>query len=72
LLYSRVGAGAAQTFYSKPEPHKIDAAPQHWFLLFPPPRLGFDWRIFSAREIKKAAKLYYSQGTYITHPKKKG
>jgi hypothetical protein len=34
LLYSRVGAGAvgaALNFYPKPEPHKNDDAPQHWF-----------------------------------------
>jgi hypothetical protein len=46
LLYSRVGAGAGvgaagaagaagapephQNFYPEPEPHKNDAAPQHW------------------------------------------
>jgi hypothetical protein len=31
LLYSRVGAGAASKFSPEPEPHKNDAAPQHWY-----------------------------------------
>jgi hypothetical protein len=38
LLYSRVGAGAASNFYPEPdpelEPHKNDAAPQHWLKLY--------------------------------------
>jgi hypothetical protein len=32
LLYSRVGAGAASNFHPEPEPHKNNAAPQHWVL----------------------------------------
>jgi hypothetical protein len=30
LLYGRVGAGAASKFLPGLEPHKNDAAPQHW------------------------------------------
>jgi hypothetical protein len=50
LLYSRVGAGAgagaASKFLPEPEPHKNDAAPQHW--------LSFSLKsvIFNSREDK--------------------
>jgi hypothetical protein len=33
FIWVGAGAGAASNFYPEPEPHKNDAAPQHWYEL---------------------------------------